>query len=79
LRQPRLTDPDRRCRLETGADRRIAGVGVGPSRQTEREAAADGRADKSIAHVLKHRRDDDASPSFQVLFWHTGTSVEKQC
>jgi hypothetical protein len=52
---------------------------VGPSRQTEREAAADGRADKSIAHVLKHRRDDDASPSFQVLFWHTGTSVEKQC
>jgi hypothetical protein len=43
------------------------------------EHEAEGRAENAIAHVLKDRRRDEASPSFQVWFWHQDDSVRKQC
>jgi hypothetical protein len=81
LRQHRLAGADRRHRLRAGADRRVRRIRV--SHRTERdpqhEAASDGRSWESFGHVLKDRRRDEASPSFQVWFWPEDTSVHKQC
>jgi hypothetical protein len=64
-------------------DRRISWISwisVGCAQaDAEQEACADGRADESIAHVLKDRRPDEASPSFQVWFRPEDDSVRKEC
>jgi hypothetical protein len=59
---------------------RSLGICVGSAeRDPQHDAGPDDRAGKINAHVLKDRRRDEASPSFQVWFWAEDTSVHKQC